>query len=261
MGQRLPATALHRFPGEPRPGTDVDVYEWDGAQYVAASRKGVSFLNIYDSGSAGRSYHGSFQGSCSLMAPGAELSEGFSMVKGSALRWPPKQRGVPRHLQLEGQVVGWHYALVPQHNMPLVSYTAEVERIKSTACTLVAAACATSTSEGDDEPPPGPEDWLEPCEGAMVWVAYALRALNEAKDEPASVRSTAWVLLASICAADTSFDQLLLQPDVAAWALAAMEQYKPPEDDLVADSICWDVELRLREALQGQGVEQIILGF
>ena len=128
MGQRLPATALHRFPGEPRPGTDVDVYEWDGAQYVAASRKGVSFLNIYDSGSAGRSYHGSFQGSCSLMAPGAELSEGFSMVKGSALRWPPKQRGVPRHLQLEGQVVGWHYSLVPQHNMPLVSYTAEVER-------------------------------------------------------------------------------------------------------------------------------------
>lgn len=47
-----------------------------------------------------------------------------------------------------------------------------------------------------------------------------------------------------------SFDQLLLRPDVAAWALAAMGQYQPPEDDILADSICWSVELQLREALE-----------
>lgn len=64
------------------------------------------------------------------------------------------------------------------------------------------------------------------------------------------MRATAMSLLASICAADMSFDQLLLRPDVAAWALAAMGQYQPPEDDILADSICWSVELQLREALE-----------
>ena len=94
------------------------------------------------------------------------------------------------------------------------------------------------------------EKWLEPSEGLMVWVAYALRALCEAQDEPASVRSTAWALLASICAADTSFEELLSQPDMAKWALTAMQRYEPPEGDPVADAGCWYVEEQLRQALQ-----------
>lgn len=248
---RLPAAALHRFPGEPRPGRDVDVYECEGIQYVSSARKGVSFLRIDDaSGSAGLKLHAAYQGQCHLTAQGAALSDGFAMVEGAPLRWPPPTRGVPRCEQPISRVVGGHYSLAPLVDMPMTTYAAEVERIKSSVCGMVAAATGAGA---DDKGPPSPDaaDWLQPSDCLMVWVSNALKALSEAASEPASVRSTAWILNASICAADTTFEELMSQPDLCTWALAAMEQYEvPDEGDPVAESDCWHIELRLRDALR-----------
>ncbi len=252
MGQRLPNVVLHRVLGEPCPGKDVDVYERDGVQYVSPSRRGVSFLRLDDNDTARRIFHGLEAAACSVTAPGVQLSEGFAMVQGAPLRWPPPMRGIQRHEQLgHSSVIGRHYTLVPLVDMPLVQYAAELERITSSACGMAAAAGMVALASGGvEEPLPSPADWLKPSERRMVYVAFALLALCEDQAEPASVRSTAWLVLASICAADTSFAELLLQPDMAAWALTAMEQYEPPEDDLVGDSICQHVWRRLQEALE-----------
>ncbi len=252
MGQRLPSVVLHRFAGEPRPGKDVDVYARDGVQYIRSSRKGVSFLHIDDSGAAGRSFQAAFRGPpCHLTAPGAELREGFAMVEGVELRWPPPRRGIFR-VEQASSVIGRHYMLVPLVDMPLVDYSAELERIKSSAvCRLATTAGGASARSGSEEPLPAAEDWLEPSDTCTMWIAYAMQALGEDQREPVSVRVTALALLASILAADMMLEEeLLVRPDVAAWALAAMEQYEAPEDDIVADCICWDVELQLQEALE-----------
>ena len=82
----------------------------------------------------------------------------------------------------------------------------------------------------------------------MVWVAYALLALSKT-DEPESVRAAAWLHYVSICAQDMCFEELLTQPGVAAWALVAIDNFEPPEGDVADESVCEDIEMRLREAL------------
>ncbi|GFR47725.1 hypothetical protein Agub_g9483 [Astrephomene gubernaculifera] len=250
----LPSAALHRFPGAPRPGIDIDIYEKDGLQYVSSSSrasKGASFLLINDvSDVAGRSFHAAFKGQCHITKPSMQLAAGFSMASGAPLRWPPPRRGVPRRDQALGKVIGLHYSLIPLVDMLLEKYTAEVERVKVSVCEMSAAAAGSESAAAHDDP--GlvlTEDWLEPSDGLMVWVAYALRELSKAPGEPPSIQTTAWLLLASICAADMTFDELLSEPDLAAWALAAMERYEPPEGDPLAESDCWHVELQLRQAL------------
>lgn len=175
MGQRLPDVVLQRISGEPSQGKDVDVYDRDSVQHVAPSGRGVSFLHIDDSEAAGRSFREAFLGlPCRLTAPGGELREGFAMVEGVELRWPPPRRGIPRHEQTS-KVFGRHYMLVPLVSMSLVQYIDEVERIQSLPCEMAAAPGVGSVTSGADEPPLGPADWLKPSDRRMVHVGRSAR--------------------------------------------------------------------------------------
>eukprot|EP00955_Chlamydomonas_euryale_P087168 364273-Chlamydomonas_euryale.AAC.5 len=84
--RQLPASVLHRFPGQPRHRRDVDVYMKDGVPWVRAALRGVSFLQL---DSMAEHYHGRFRGPCSLTVPRAELSAGFVL--------PTVPSGVGRH--------------------------------------------------------------------------------------------------------------------------------------------------------------------
>jgi hypothetical protein len=195
--------------------------------WVQAGFRGVSFLQI-------DSTHEALSG---LTTPQVELSPGFAMQITCPLYWPPPQRGMPRRQQLEPKVVGQHYTLVPLQDMPLTDYTEEMERLR-----VMPFGPGTPTA---------PEfDVLEPSGALMFWVASALLALSESTEEPPSVRVAAWVHYINVCALDMTFDELLSQPWVAAWALSAMELFEAPDGDMVSDSACWHVEVELRKALE-----------
>lgn len=92
-------------------------------------------------------------------------------------------------------------------------------------------------------------NWLEPSDQLMIWVARAMRKLSNDHTEPPSIYVTALYLLATICADDMSFEELLSHYDLATWALTAMERYELPEGDPVVASTCNEILKRLRESL------------
>ena len=248
MSNKLPSSTLHRFPGLPRQGRDVDLYEKDGVTHVGSSSKGVSFLQLNDgAASAAAAVHARFRGQCFVTAPDAALSSGFEMKATFSILWPPQQKGVPRQAQHPRTTAGQHYALIPLVDMPLADYTAEIDRLKSLPCAIKAAA----------QPAAIDYDVLEPSDGLMVLVAMALQQLSEAPDEPQSVQSAAWVHYTTICALDMTFQQLLQEPGMASWALSAMETFDPPDDDLVTESACWHIEQELRVALDCSVITQV----
>lgn len=166
MPHQLPSMSLHRFHGEARQGSEVDVYIQDNVKYVVAipataqprRQKGASFLDLYDPRNP--EVHAAFRGDCMQTSPSALLSNGFDMVR-TGDYWFPTSRHRIGHAQYVSPVMlGTHYALVARMDVPLDTYNGEVHRVKTSQCGARAAITVDPVQfpgSGSEAPPPAPQ--------------------------------------------------------------------------------------------------------
>lgn len=250
----LPSVALHRFPGNPRPGRDVDLFEKEGVDFVAAARhrpKGVSFLKLNQQVI---DVHAKFSGGCCLTAPDAPLTPGFEMRCVGVFKWlgPTQQdkRNAPRRDDPSPSPIGHHYHLVPLRDMPLSEYIEEMRRLPVVPCSASAAATGADRSCLPDGP--------EPSDAWVYWVVRALRALSEREPDPTASIAIALHAM-TLCACDTPFTDLLEDAFMVNLCLEAMEAFNPPppDEDLTAASECYEICENLREADCNGGLTQV----